>query len=355
MTNTKYTLNDLFFKKTKKRIYSIEGELDSPLDYNMFHIVMIDACNVCNDNENFNKDRFLSLYNCYINMFNMNKNNFSSLLTLKKSGHKDIMSNTIFGDMLPSTKCVTSIEYYRNRCYINAKDMLHKRQNQISLDAYIRKYGDIVGKEKYSKYVDKRKKIYEAKDDIFKKECVNRMRRNAKNCVDHYIGKINPNTGNVYTDCEISEEISKHQKNAAKKSAEKIKKRNNENHDVSCRQVNFWMNKGYSYEESVDKVRKIQATNTIEHYVKKYGYERGIIEYNDRNSNWALNMRSLRVKNKKVGNAYSKAATHLFETVIKKLSEEDEENKKEEFPCFDYSEKMSNKKDLIKNLKMIQY
>ena len=322
MTNTKYTLNDLFFKKMKSRIYSIEGELDSPLDYDMFRIVMVDACNICNDEEYFDKERFLSLYNRYVDMFNKNKNDFSSLLTLKKSGHKDIMSNIIFGDMLPSTKCVTSIDYYINRCYMNAEDMLHKRQNQVSLDSYIRKYGDVIGREKYDEYVEKRKKIYEAKDDSFKEECVKRMRRISRNCVDHYVGKLNPNTGKKYTDVEISEEIKKHQRNAAKRSAEVIKKRNSETHDVTCRQVNFWMNKGYTYEESVDKVRKIQATNTVEYYVKKYGYEMGVAEYNDRNSSWGVLMRDLREKSGKVGNSYSKAATTLFETVIRRLSDD---------------------------------
>ena len=230
--------------------------------------------------------------------------------------------------MLPSTKAVTNLAHYQNRCYLNAEELLKKRQCQTSLKAFIEKYGETTGRLKFKQYSDKWKATYESKSEEFKQECKNRLYKYSKIHPLYYANKINSETGKLYTEDEIKDAIKKQQTKLSHLANKKRKERNEKYHDVSCRQINYWLNKGYSYEESVEKVRQVQATNTVEHYVKKYGYEKGVEEWQKRNYDWGQTMRVLKSKSGKSGNAYSKAACKLFDVVIEKLKEFGEEGKK---------------------------
>ena len=322
MTNTKHTLNDLFYKKNETRTdYAKKIELDYPLNIEEFYKVMVDACNICNDVSVLNKERLHILYNRYVSTFNTYKGDFcNTIVSANSSGRKRIQSVSVFGELLPSTKVVTNLDYFVNRCYNNAEELRNNRQSQTSLQSFIRKYGEEIGRIKFYEFSNTRKRIYQAKDDKFKQDCVKRMRKNSKICFDHYVDLINPDTGNVYTKSEIIEEIRKIQAIGSKKSAEKRKIQNEKTHDVTCRQVNYWMRKGYTYDESVELVKKVQSTNTVETYIKKYGYEMGIAEWNKRNAKWGEQMRILKTESGCVGNAYSKAACKLFDSVIESLS-----------------------------------
>lgn len=324
MTDTKHTLNDLFYKRVKTpNDYSKKIELEQPLTLEEFYEIMTDTCNICADVSVLNRERLRMLYERYVSVFEKNRGTFyNTVVTANNSGRKKIYTETVFGELMPSTKVVTDLNYYVNRCYNNAEELHHNRQSQTSLQSFIKKYGEEEGRVKFSEFSDKRKELYQAKDETFKQECVKRMRKNAKTCVDHYVGLINPDTGKLYTESEIDYEIRKQQTIFSKKSAEKRKKQNEETHDVTCRQVNYWMRNGYSYDESVELVRKVQATNTIETYIKKYGYEMGVSEWNKRNSEWGERMRVLKQENGCVGNAYSKSACKLFDSVIETLSNE---------------------------------
>jgi len=57
--------------------------------------------------------------------------------------------------------------------------------------------------------------------------------------------------------------------------------------DHSIRSVGYWIKKGYSEEDAKEEVRKVQATNTLENYQKKYGKELGAIKFKERNENWS--------------------------------------------------------------------
>lgn len=68
------------------------------------------------------KKRLNQLYEAYICCFNANIHQFKSLLKNKRA----IKSDIVFGELLPSTKAVTNLAYYKNRCYLNAEDLLKK-------------------------------------------------------------------------------------------------------------------------------------------------------------------------------------------------------------------------------------
>ena len=49
--------------------------------------------------------------------------------------------------------------------------MLHKRQNQTSKEAFIRKYGEVEGINKFNEFCDKIKNTYNKKGETYKKVC----------------------------------------------------------------------------------------------------------------------------------------------------------------------------------------
>ena len=322
MTTTKHTLSELFFKKTGKVFrFNKKSELEKPVDFDDFYLIMIDAVGICNDKSVLDYDRLNLLYKTYTSVFDKNKNNFAETLTTRNKKIK-ISREKIFGELIPITKTVTNLDFFINRCYTNAEELLHKRQEQTSLNAFINKYGEEIGREKFNEFSEKRKKLYREKDDEFKLNAKKRLNRHSVIHPDYYKDKINPNTGEIYTEQEIVETIKQRQREFSKISSQKKKERNEKYHDVSYRQINYWLNKGYTYEEAHEKVTNIQATNTVETYVKKYGYELGVEEWKKRNRKWGEKMQEFRKNNGRSTSSYSKAATELFDTVLKKLSDD---------------------------------
>lgn len=54
---------------------------------------------------------------------------------------------------------------------------------------------------------------------------------------------------------------------------------------ISNTNINYYLNKNYSQKESEKLLKERQTTNTIEHYIKKYGEELGPIKFKERNEN----------------------------------------------------------------------
>lgn len=323
MTNTKHTPNDLLFKKASRRDYSAKGELECAVCFEEFYRIMIDSYNVCNDPEMLDRERLDLLYTKYCGAFERNKGHFAERLMVNVSGgHRVLNPAVVFDNLITRTKIVTNIDYYANRCYMNAADMLHRRQSLTSLSSFVERYGDDEGMGKYEEFRAKRRNVYSEKGEDYKRECAERLRRNSKSSPAYYAGKINPETGAEYTDLEIKEAIHEHQTMLGGIAAKKIRERNEKTHDVTCRQVGYWMRKGYSYDESVERVKRIQSTNSLDVYVKKYGHELGISEWEKRKAKWSVRMRELKSQSGNVGNSYSKAACKLFDRVIDVLHAE---------------------------------
>lgn len=75
------------------------------------------------------------------------------------------------------------------------------------------------------------------------------------------------------------------QRERSKKSM--LKTKGNSLHSARSRQ--HWIAKGYSEEQAIEKVKQIQATNTIENYTNKYGVE-GEQKFLKRKSEWMSRM-----------------------------------------------------------------
>lgn len=68
---------------------------------------------------------------------------------------------------------------------------------------------------------------------------------------------------------------------------------------VTGRSPQFWIGKGFSAEEAQAKVKAIQATNTIEAYVMKYGEVDGKTRFNNRIKQWTITMSSEKIGRKR--------------------------------------------------------
>ena len=122
--------------------------------------------------------------------------------------------------------------------------------------------------------------------------------------------RINPDTDKVYTEEESKHHIKTFRKTnfeywlkmcdtfeEAEEKYEEFKEhsrnllrgqhiKNKGRDDMSTTQIKYWMKKGYSREESVDKIKERQNTFTIEKCIKKYGDEEGRRIYLDRQVRW---------------------------------------------------------------------
>lgn len=120
-------------------------------------------------------------------------------------------------------------------------------------------------------------------------------------------GRINDITGKPYTEEDAKIHVSSFRKNSKyywmkrgfseEESLEKVSKYQKELSDKSyakhrgskdrtATQVGYWVKKGYTEEQSIEIIRENQKTFTIEKCIQKYGEEEGIKRYLDRQIKW---------------------------------------------------------------------
>ena len=63
--------------------------------------------------------------------------------------------------------------------------------------------------------------------------------------------------------------------------------------DRNTNQVKYWIKKGYSEEESKQKVSERQRTFTLEKCIEKYGEEEGIKRYTERQTKWSAKVEAM--------------------------------------------------------------
>tara|TARA_B110000503_G_scaffold95189_1_gene143344 strand:+ start:548 stop:1615 length:1068 start_codon:yes stop_codon:yes gene_type:complete len=153
---------------------------------------------------------------------------------------------------------------------------------------------------------------------------------------EFWTSKINPNTGNYYTEeesdyernsrrpirkeywikkgysIEESEILAIESKNKNNiKGSEKVKKLNPEIHKIfSKRCIEYWTNKGYSEKDAIEKVSQHQTTFSLKICIEKYGEEIGRQRWLDRQNKWH--------KSYKKSN-FSKISQQLFWDICSKL------------------------------------
>lgn len=102
-------------------------------------------------------------------------------------------------------------------------------------------------------------------------------------------GKLNPNHSS-----KISEEIrksrspfsEKFKKYSTKKERDDFVKNIDWDSRVTSNQLDWWLNKGYSEIEAIEKLRERQTTFTLGKCIKKYGEKLGTQKFNERQKRW---------------------------------------------------------------------
>lgn len=71
-----------------------------------------------------------------------------------------------------------------------------------------------------------------------------------------------------------------------------IEKKKNEGIKYSTRRKEYWVERGYSNEEAITKVKEVQSTFSLKKCVEKYGEEKGLKIFNDRQEKWKNSLKN---------------------------------------------------------------
>ena len=136
-------------------------------------------------------------------------------------------------------------------------------------------------------------------------------------CIEYWLKK-------GYTEKEGRKEITKIQKNNGKKSRS--------SGSLIPTQLQYWIKKGYSQEEAKQKLSERQSTFSKEKCIKKYGKEKGLQVWQNRQNKWQNTMKSKpkeeieRInKAKRFKNSYSKVSQELFWNLYSEIKDDFEE------------------------------
>lgn len=147
----------------------------------------------------------------------------------------------------------------------------HNRTVQ-SIENFILRYGEKQGKISHDAYINSQR--------VSLKKAWKEGRKNLNDCYalmpEEYAKKHGISLAKVKE--MKSKQSSKNMTNANKTM--------NENHASRPVNINYWLEKGFSYEEAKEKLSERQRTFTLEKCVQKYGEENGLIRWKERQQKW---------------------------------------------------------------------
>jgi very-short-patch-repair endonuclease len=172
-----------------------------------------------------------------------------------------------------------------NLCGLISHDLTSHitRKHKIKINEYKQKYGDI----RSDRYLtDQSERITGDKNPAY-----------------NHGGKFSPLSDNfIYADKINKEEI----KNKISKS-----NKDNGNNDAT---MSYWLNAGYTEDESKQKIKERQTTFTLRKCIEKYGEEEGKSRWLDRQEKWQNSCKKTRK------NGFSKISQKLFWQIYEKLN-----------------------------------
>jgi hypothetical protein len=205
-----------------------------------------------------------------------------------------------------------SISYFTDRGWDEkyAKSRISEFQSKTSLGSFIKRYGEIDGNKKFEDYVNKKSKSFSSN---YKKGYHKKFYRPSQK--EFWIEKNqDPSIGMINMFRQPSLDFHK-----------KIKEVGNK--WLTCRQIDFWVEKGYSYSKAAEKLKEVQDNRSLESLIQKYGKKKGKIKFDQINNKWlkTLNSKSdeekLKINLSKFKNNrfFSKSSKDFFEILIKEF------------------------------------
>lgn len=233
----------------------------------------------CDREEDIDSSRLSAIFHSYIQKFNSN-----FFPAYKKSKLHQALSFCNIN---------SKIEFYLDRSYSyeSAVRELNLRQNTVSLESFIIRFGPDEGSKRYDSYVEKWK-------NSIKKHDKEELYKNWKNIPENYLKKINPKTGKVFSleeaEIKIKEDLSK----GFKKVWREYREGQREKAFVNTT-LDYYRSRGLTTEEAFLALKERQATFTLEKCIHKYGPEEGIRRFKERNEKWQKTLNSKTDEEKK--------------------------------------------------------
>jgi len=97
---------------------------------------------------------------------------------------------------------------------------------------------------------------------------------------------------NGYTEEEAKQKVFDVQSKNGFKKSKKVKANPEKYLNTFSTNINYWINKGFNIEEAKLKLKERQATFTLEKCISKYGKEKGIERFNERQRKWQETLNS---------------------------------------------------------------
>ena len=325
-TGKYFTQDDILKKKLKICIpKSNEQILEKPLlqlffidkdtyketkePYNVFKDILCTYYDVKDNNEYINQ-----LYSYYIN------NDFKGISTQVLYTYSKLFKSLF--KYKQSDRNIISKGYWLNRGYSEEEtsNIIAKLQSErsLSLQRAIDTYGEYEGIKKFNEYKEKRNNTLSEKRKL--DPMYGAM----------YSKTINPETGKYYEGDALIEKRREFCKEAFYKGSLKNAQNIREGKTKTVWQKEYWINKGFTEDEAMQKIYEIMPHNGIDYYIQKYGEELGIVKYNQRIEKYKNTMSSkspeemMQIIKKRAVKSHkvSKSSIKFFNELIKRLQAE---------------------------------
>ena len=304
---------DFNFRPLYKLFFEESGSLlTSPRNIKDFAIILEDV------NVNPNNSEFIeSLYKKYLLLFE--NYNF-----LRGENFKKIIGYSNLFDLKyneNNNQSNISIDFWLIRGWSKdeaiQKIKIIQSEKSLSKENAIQKYGE-EGFKRFESYLEKRK------------TSINKKRESNPEYGKMYSKTINPKTGEYYTGEDLKEKIRENAKKALLIGSLSNAKNIKEGKTKTVWQKEYWLNKGYSMEEAVEKIISLMPKSNIEWFIQKYGEEEGTRKYQARIEKYKKTMESksdeekleIIKKRAKAPHKISKASIKFFNHLLSLLSEE---------------------------------
>ena len=244
------------------------------------------------------------------------KENFKNITGLQnhvKSKHKEIQVDDFY-DKFISKKEKPKCVFCGNVSYFNGFKRGYKKICQTdeciskSRATYTLEYGikmeglsENEAIERLENLNKKRKKTFKKTINEILKENPNFNKEKSHQCIEYWIKR-------GYSVSEAKENVVEVLNNLHKKTWEKRKQNPDLYKDINTSQILYWIKKGYNEEEARNKVSERQETFSKKICIKKYGYEKGMEIFLERQEKWIESLN----KNGKLKVGYSEISQELF-------------------------------------------
>jgi hypothetical protein len=282
---------------------------DKPLEYMEFLHCMRNDSSVCPEDNDTDFLKVSSYYDEYTCMWR------NQQFPVYKKSRSSIV--------LKFERSNASLKFYLDRCYVEeqAQKMLSDRQNTVSLEAFIKLYGKHDGEKRFQKYTEKWKRSiskYDKKD----------LYKNWKHTPENLQKKINPTTGELFSEEEAKQKIQDDFSKGFKKVWQEYRNGERPRSMVNTT-IEYYQQKGLSLADAQLELKLRQATFSLEKCIQKYGKIKGQEVFNKRTNKWldTLNSKSDEEKKsialRKTRNLprFSREATEFFSRVIDSLGD----------------------------------